>query len=308
MATAITRSDLLDRCLDIAHTYDGNLTVRQLYYRLVAEATIGNGQREYKRIVATLSKARLDGTFPFEYLLDRTREVRPGNFTRNEVDVDDAINSGLHAVEYNFPHWYIHNDRWLNQPKFVSVWVEKEALAGVFQEPCEALGVSWFVARGYPSVSALNDWVNTYRRVCVASETTPTPVILYFGDHDPDGLEIPHAAIRNIHRIMDIRGLDLPRVKLVNCALTLDQISEHNPPPFPAKTSSSRFRSYVEVTGLTSAWELDALPPDMLDKIIRENVKSHFVEEIHRRNQAEVAEAREDFRLMFPQALMDTMS
>jgi hypothetical protein len=117
-------------------------------------------------------------------------------------------------------------------------------------------------------------------------------VVLYFGDHDPDGWEIPRSAERNVEAIANARGIDLPPVTFRRVALNGDQIRRFNPPPFPAKESSSRFDSYVREHGLHDAWELDALRPDVLEKLIRDSVAGHFDDAIHNENHEMVRDAR----------------
>jgi len=307
MATAptkITRGQLLELCLEIAEVYAGNLTARQLYYQLVARGHIPNGQKSYRRVIETLTNARLAGTFPLDWIMDRTREARPGRYTTDMTDLEEAYNFGVNAVTDGFPVWYLKRDRWFRQPNFVSVWVEKEALAGVFEGPCDSLGVSWFVCRGYASIPSLNQWCDRYIAAVDAGEGTGQDgaVVLYFGDHDPDGLEIPRSARRNLHQILKVRGRedlidhgDNP-VRFVNCALTIDQIHEYDPPPFPAKPTSSRYKRYVEDTGLYDAWELDALPPNVLDTLIRDSIRPWFDRDIYRENNDMVDDLRDQFR------------
>lgn len=278
----------------IASEYSGNLTVRQLYYQLVARGFIPNSQESYKRLVSILTDGRLSGDFPFEWLLDRTREARPGNFTGDQTSVGDSLASTARELR-NAPERWLWRDRWLGQPYHVSVWVEKEALAGVFEEPCEELGVAWFVLRGYSSLSALSQWVDNVADACRHGETDEA-VVLYFGDHDPDGWEIPRSAERNVRAIAEVRNIDLPAVRFERVALVREQIGEFKPPPFPAKETSSRFESYVAEHGLRDAWELDALRPDVLDGLIREMVGQYFDEDIHERNSEIVKAARTDMR------------
>ena len=54
-------------------------------------------------------------------------------------------------------------------------------------------------------------------------------------------------------------------------ALNGDQIEQYNPPPNPAKVTDSRAAEYIARHG-TSSWELDALEPQVLEKIIKEAV------------------------------------
>lgn len=54
-------------------------------------------------------------------------------------------------------------------------------------------------------------------------------------------------------------------------ALTMDQIREYDPPPNPAKLTDSRSNKYVNEYG-DESWELDALEPTVLTRLIRDAV------------------------------------
>ncbi len=288
--------ETLNHAHEIAEEYSGNLTVRQLYYQLVARGYIPNTFQSYQRLVGILTDARLSGEFPFEWLLDRTREARPGKFTGNQDDVSDALSNAADDLR-KAPEAWLWRHRWYGQPKHVSVWVEKEALMGVFEEPCDSLGVAWFVLRGYSSISALSQWVdNVDEQHNAHGGNFDEAVILYFGDHDPDGWEIPRSAERNIEAIANVRGIELPPVTFVRVALLRDQIRRYNPPPFPAKETSSRFASYIQEHGISQAWELDALRPDVLQKLIRDSVAAHFDEDIYADNRTLISERRAEMR------------
>lgn len=57
----------------VADGYD--LTLRQLYYQLVARDLMPNKLSEYKRLSAIISDARLDGQIDWNYISDRTRNL-----------------------------------------------------------------------------------------------------------------------------------------------------------------------------------------------------------------------------------------
>lgn len=287
--------ETLDHAHSIAGEYGGNLTVRQLYYQLVARGYIENSQRSYKRLVSILSDARLSGEFPFDWLLDRTRECRPGDFGTDSTSVEGALDGAARELR-RAPERWLWRSRWWGQPTHVSVWVEKEALSGVFEDPCNRLGVSWFVLRGYSSLSSLSEWVTAIDEAQGENPDIDQAVVLYFGDHDPDGWEIPRSAERNIEAIAEVRGVNIPPVEFVRIALNRDQIDRYEPPPFPAKETSSRFSSYVREHGLTRAWELDALRPDTLTDLIESAVEPYFDEGIYTENVEIVISARARMR------------
>jgi hypothetical protein len=291
------RTVLLETAREIAEEYADSgydLTLRQLYYQCVARGFIPNSQLSYKRLGDTLGTARLNGSFPMHLLVDRGREAGKSQQHSANLNANIALSRAGDAMR-RMPSWLIEADRWIGQPNYVSVWVEKDALSGVFKEPCDELGVGFFACKGYPSHSALWQWIKGaeaakfYSEYRVVDElgvsgaiTEPISAchILYFGDHDPDGWQIPRSAEDSIQQLVAAHHLRLPRVEFHRIALNMEQIEEWNPPPFPAKETSSRFNGYVEEHGVEDAWELDALRPDVLDNLIRTSVLDLFDHEI----------------------------
>lgn len=297
----LDRDGTVEAALEIAEEYakDGmSLTLRQMYYQFVSRGLETNGQHVYKRIGSVLTDARFSGEFPIHYLEDRGRDTGEPDWSTNDDDVDAALEETASAIR-SCPYWYIRRSRWWGQEKVVSVWVEKEALAGVFADPCEKLGVSLFPCKGYPSVSALWAWHQEVVKTRELFEDefgwAPDPVILYFGDFDPDGWEIPRSAVRNLYRLQNL-GTDGFNIEVERLALNLDQIRKYKPPPFPAKVSSARYASYIEEHGIDDAWELDALEPRVLRQLIEDGVARHFDRSTHGYNVQEIARLRDELR------------
>ena len=55
----------------------------------------------------------------------------------------------------------------------------------------------------------------------------------------------------------------------------MDQVDEYSPPPNPAKITDSRASDYIKKFG-GSSWELDALNPSVIEKLITKEIKSHI--------------------------------
>lgn len=68
--------------------------------------------------------------------------------------------------------------------------------------------------------------------------------------------------------------------ELRRIALNIEQIEEYNPPPNPVKLSDGRSTKYVEETGLTDSWELDALDPQVMNDLIQEHIDEMRDDEI----------------------------
>lgn len=289
----LSAAEILEHALRISEKYEGNLTLRQLYYRFVAETLVESSQDSYTRIGDVLTSARLAGKFPLDWLMDRTREAKESDI-EDETDVDERASYAVRVFR-SIPKNYVTRGRWVGQPNYVTVGIEKEALAGVFEELCEEeLGVGLFVFRGYPSVSSIWQWLKHYHDAYQNNADIERCVFLYFGDHDPDGLQIPFSFLDIVNQLVQLKRWKLPPVEIDRRALTVEQIEEYQLPPFPAKESSPRFKRYVEKTGLHDAWEVDALLPETLQEGIEEAVDEYFDHDVHDANQDIVERARDD--------------
>src|SRR5262245_657309 len=229
-----------------------DLTLRQLYYQMVARDIIPNQQNEYKRLGQIVSDARRAGLIDWDAIIDRTRNLRGNSHWDTPADV-------LLAAEQSFAI-----DKWEGQPYRPEVWVEKDALVGVVARACEALDVSFFACRGYSSDSEM--W-RAARRLINYEKIGQIPYIFHLGDHDPSGIDMSRD-------IQDRLELFEANVTVKRIALNFDQVEQYSPPPNPAKETDSRWEDYVSTYGTQSSWELDALEPQVIVDLITEEIES----------------------------------
>lgn len=250
---------IIEQANEIIDEYRGDgfvLTLRQLYYQFVARGLIENKQSEYKRIGSIISDARLAGLVDWQMIEDRTRGIeKPATW--------DNPQEGIQALAEQF-----RRDIWATQSRRVEVWVEKEALIGVFARTCDEFRVPYLACRGNTSQSEL--WRAGKRFLSYLRQGQKT-VIFHFGDHDPNGIDMTRdnqersELFTRYRRCVDVQRL----------ALNMDQVEQYNPPPNPAKDTDTRFASYVELYGEES-WELDALDPHVIDELLRENIEANI--------------------------------
>lgn len=228
------------------------LTIRQLYYQLVARDVIPNNLNSYKRVTSIMNDARLAGLSDWDAIEDRTREFVIRNHWTSPGEVLRAS-----AEQY-------HEDLWADQPTRVFVIVEKEALVGVLERVCYQYDIPLLAARGYPSVTVLRDFaISNMARARRAGQRIH---VLHLGDHDPSGIDMTRDLTERISMFHNHAPWSLERI-----ALNMDQIDELDPPENPAKTTDARFEAYMNEFG-SSSWELDALPPDYINNLVKENV------------------------------------
>ncbi len=236
-----------------------DLTLRQLYYQFVARALIPNRDTEYKRLGDIISQARLAGQLDWDYITDRTRNLR--GLTRWN-DPGSIVRAAWQSY---------HIEWWATQPEYVEVWIEKDALVGVVQQACDPLDVSYFSCRGYTSQSEV--WAAAMRLAGKVKQGKIVTVI-HLGDHDPSGIDMT----RDITDRLDMFTRGMVRradITINRIALTMAQIQQYNPPPNPAKLTDSRSSDYVANYG-TDSWELDALDPAVMDALIRDEIDLHI--------------------------------
>ena len=250
----VSSLNTINQANDIIAVYQGqgyDLTLRQLYYQFVSRGLIYNTMREYKRLGSIINDARLAGLIDWSAIEDRTRQLSSMSHWTSPADIVESA-----AESYRI-------DMWKNQKFRPEVWIEKEALAGVISKICQELDVPYLSCRGYTSQSEM--WSSAMRLKRI-KDNGKTPVIYHFGDHDPSGIDMTRDISKRMQ--MFIGGITLVRV-----ALNMEQVEEFRPPPNPAKTTDSRFESYVNRYG-NESWELDALEPSFLVKLVRDNVLS----------------------------------
>lgn len=225
------------------------MTLRQIFYRLVATQVIENTQNRYKSLSRMLVKARQEGMIPWNWIEDRLRRPRPV-----------AMWSGLDAFADTALEWY-RRDVWDEQPHFIEAWLEKDALSGIFERAIRPYGVTLNVGRGYDSWSAI---YMASQRYGDGERAT----VLYFGDFDPSGEDM----VRSLKERLGFFGC-WPIIDKI--ALTLKDIERYDLPPDPTKVTDSRRDKFVARYGDVSV-ELDALPPDVLIERVTEAVEAEM--------------------------------
>jgi len=245
-------AETISLAVDIIEEYEGQgytLTLRQLYYQFVSRDLIPNSLRAYKRLGQIVNDGRLAGEISWYSIEDRTRNLSALSHWTSPADIIRSAARGFRI------------DKWKGQTFRVEVWIEKEALAGVFQRVCEEEDVPFFSCRGYVSQSEM--W-SAAQRMAGYHEDGQTPLILHFGDHDPSGIDMTRDILE---RLELFEGF--PEVERL--ALNMDQVTEFSPPPNPAKVTDSRFEGYLRRYGGES-WELDALEPSVLSGLVRSRI------------------------------------
>ena len=247
---------LLHHSIQVLNEYAGlgyAITLRQLYYQMVSRGLMPNHVQEYKRLGDVIRKAREGGYVDWDAIVDRGRQpVMPPHW-RSASELMQAA-----ARQFRL-------DRWADQPHYVEVWCEKDALSSILEPICNQYHVHMMANRGYSSATAM--W-QAAQRIQDASDREQYPVIIYLGDHDPSGVDMS----RDVQDRLDLLSYHTP-IEVIRIALNFDQVQTYNPPPNPTKLTDSRAGSYIAIYGKDS-WELDALNPQTLNQIVTDQIEN----------------------------------
>jgi hypothetical protein len=235
-----------NRIMDSYAKQGYDLSLRQLYYQLVASNVLPNVPKSYTFLGKVVNDARMAGLIDWEMIVDRGRLMQkptlwstPGN----------AINAMAKGFQWN---------KWKNQPFYIEVMVEKQALEGVIAPVCARYGIGFTANKGYSSASSL--W-RASQRFLRAYKRKKQVCVLYLGDHDPSGQDMTRDLRDRFQTFCGIE-VDVKRI-----ALNMSQVDKYNLPPNPAKMTDSRAEDYVAKHG-DESWELDALPPQILANLV----------------------------------------
>jgi hypothetical protein len=243
-----------------AQGYD--LSLRQLYYQLVSKNLVENTERSYKNIGNLVSDARMAGLVDWDVIKDRGREMVSNGHWESPSEILETC-----ALSYRI-------DLWRDQPNYVEVMVEKQALEGVLIPVCQEWDVPFTANKGYSSSSAMYE---ASKRFLKRAEQDKNLLILYLGDHDPSGIDMTRDVDDRLDLFLKVSlgrlanedgGLIVKRL-----ALNMEQVEELRPPENPAKITDSRANDYIRRFG-RSSWELDAIEPARLASIVSDAIKS----------------------------------
>jgi hypothetical protein len=202
-------------------------TVRGTCYSLEAVGVILKSESIFRKAQRALVTARKNGPIPRDAFADNTRQIVK-NFNDGERSLEDYINGGIayfrklpNEVKTTVP-------RWLDQPNYVEVWVEKDTMTASVELALKGLDV--VIVESY---NGKNIW------------------ILYLGDLDPSGWAMDKKIIQELG-ILHILGESGTRATFKRIGITEEQLDKYNlrhltnPDPKVIKKFSNPKNYYVK--------------------------------------------------------------
>lgn len=286
------------------------LTLRQLYYQLVSRDIIPNKQSEYAKLSTLLTKGRMAGVVDWSAIEDRNRKPYiPSSWDSPESIVESAIhsyrrdrqegqnvyielwvekdalsgvlkritekyhinlivNKGYSSTSAMYDAYERVKDKLLEKKKVVILYLGDHDASGldmirdIRDRTREFVGNSEDVKDKYYNLDE-NKQSEVYEELSEKYNDNFEYPNLFEKEEDEEYFEPSKAyALDLFENNVEVRPI----------GLTMEQIKKFNPPPNPAKITDPRAKWYIQKFGRVS-WEVDALNPATLHKLVRENVE-----------------------------------
>jgi hypothetical protein len=283
---AMSKAELGEHLLELAEQEDGGepKTGRRLYYLALSHGFIqpdmgatreGKASRDaaYDRITDVLATLRKSGRLSWQAVLDLTREL-------DEWQTYDSPREARAALRRNYTE-----DRWLGQPCYPVLIVEKDTLEPV----CKPMAYKWQMpfasSRGYGSLTLQHDIAEVLR--ARYSRHGQRTMVYFVSDLDPSGLDLQRAWRDALHNF----GVHVAGFHRVG--LNHEQVTEHGLEhlSIEVKDSDSRAHRFVEEYG-ARCWEADVLPATEIESTLDSLIGAWLDTKLWRRRAAEIEAAR----------------
>jgi hypothetical protein len=252
------------------------MSTRQVFYQVVSAGAAPNNATSYRKVARVLVELRRDADIPYDRIVDRTR-------TKHQHKGWDGVEDVLATFGKHF-----RRDMWASQDTIVMIGLEKQALEGVFADVVDEYGASLWTLHGYGSESFLFEWATEIKEYVDDGKNVE---VFYFGDHDPRGLDIERDAIEKLRG----HGAEFTWTRSGLHFTDLDVFNLINVPV--KRTTDKCAPAYLKRFGNRAA-ELDALPPDELQRRIRSCFDNHIDHDARARLLREERIQRESIRLV----------
>jgi hypothetical protein len=274
------KRQLLDQVQAVLKEYSEHrpLTIRQIFYRLVAAHGFPKTEAAYKnQLCELMTMARRARVIPMEDIRDDTvASFSAGGFASKE-DFLDWVRGEAEAFTL---------DRTIGQESRLVVMCEAAGMAPQLSRVAGHYGIPVSASGGFDSLTAKYDLA-----VDITRDERPMEVI-HIGDHDPSGGHMFVTLMEDVAAFVRDLGGDIIFTRI---AVTPPQIAQYNLPTAPAKTTDTR-----AFHGMTC--QAEALAPDVMNSILRSAIERRIdkkqMERIIKRERQERQELLDSLRTL----------
>lgn len=240
---------------DILRAYEDYwpLTIRQIFYRLVATYEYEKTEQAYGRLINYLGRARRAKWIPFDAIRDDGAiAALPAGFADHREFMDTVL---WGAASFDLFKMDFQDTR-------VEIFCEAAGMVPLLRNAVREYGVPVYSGGGFNSLTTVK---STADRI-IGDERDM--VIFNFGDYDPSGESIFESFKQDVEMFC-AQETGAVQVEFERVALTEDQVDDMGIPTAPPKKTDSRSKNWDGDTA-----QLEAIPPDVLSQMAIDAVTS----------------------------------
>jgi hypothetical protein len=277
-------------------------TLRTMYYRLLALKIIKNTDygnlsrkttqaREGRKTNVAGSKGKVKAEYlprlPIDCFADDSRHATRYQSELNIWEPVDIIGDRIGDLMGLANDYQQYIPTWVNQKNYVAIWTEKNAMVETFKSITSNIPVDIVPLSGYGSVTFLYDNAQILKE---HQELGKKIHILYFGDFDPTGQDIPRVVQEklNYYGVHDIDfryiGVTKQQVDKFHLPIKLSDTEIGKLEGNEKKKGDSRVNGFKKKHGELYQVELDALPaivPEEFRNMVLDPINELYDQEIY---------------------------
>ncbi|HET6991015.1 MAG TPA: hypothetical protein VFJ43_06810 [Bacteroidia bacterium] len=206
---------------------DFKVSARGWAYLLEGRRLINKDQ--FDKVATLINDCRKKGFLPIDFVAEESARQFNGvvHPDKNDVIQDAAgfLRGFLNAPEHYNPDW------WDGEEYYIQMVVEKIDLVTLFQPICEEYFIPIANAKGWSSILQRAEYSRRFKE---AQKKGLKCVLLYCGDHDPDGLRISEFIRKNLEDVSEVQwgdgttGYNPADLIIERFGLNYDFIQKHN--------------------------------------------------------------------------------
>lgn len=185
---------------------------------------------QFDRVTNLINKCRTEGYLPIDFVSEDSARMFAGVEEPDTGNVINLFSDWLNSCRYNVykaftPNW------WEGEEYYIQIVVEKVDLVTLFKPICKIYHIPIANAKGWSSMLQRATYAQRFQD---AEDNDLKCVLLYCGDHDPDGLRISEHLRKNLEDLRNVvwegggTGYDPANLIIDRFGLNFDFIVNNN--------------------------------------------------------------------------------
>jgi hypothetical protein len=154
---------------------------------------------QFDKVESVINRCRRQGILPVDFVAEEDSRAFTGVEHESNKSIDETLKWMLRDVldgqKYYTPDW------WDGEDYYIQMLVEKIDLRTLFAPVCAEYHIPIANSKGWSSILQRGEYARRFKE---GEERGLKPVLLYCGDHDPDGLRISDTIRANLEQVAEV--------------------------------------------------------------------------------------------------------